>query len=209
MEYKRRSHNGRWIQKILISLVFGLFTVRAKADGLFPPTITAQPLGTSVQNGGTASLSVSAECLLSVISSVTWYCNGKPISATNATVSYGGLLGLTSISSTLTINQASAANSGTYTVVVENALGGYSTGGPAQFGIIPAITDVTNETGMVSSGFKVQFSGPVGSNLVIQASSDLNHWSPVYTNVVTANGLSYTDTVAKTVSCRFYRAKLK
>lgn len=214
MENKCRCNSRFWFQKTTVSLVFGLFTIQAQAQLLNPkPNITVPPVGIGVQNGGTAVLTMAATALLTApIKTVNWYFatdnTTNLISTGVATVNLG-----TTASSTLTIGNVSSANQGNYFVEVANSAGTTTSGNAALVVVLSTVTNlvsaVVGGAGMLESGFKVQFSGPVGSNLVIQASSDLNHWSPVYTNVVTANGLSYTDTVAKTVSCRFYRAKLK
>jgi hypothetical protein len=222
MEYKRRQ-NRRWFQKMVIFLVFGLFTAKAQAQiglSLLPPNISAQPLSTNVQNGDTATFSISANCIggVGVINSATWLYNGKPIPAANATVtSTSGLLTST-VSSTLTVKNVSSTNAGIYSVeitnVVLNLLGLISlqnevTSQGATLGLVPTVTAVSTQTGMVSKGFKLQFSGPTGSNLVIQATSDMKSWSSISTNVVVNGSVTYTDAAATTVSCRFYRAKLR
>jgi hypothetical protein len=222
MDYKRRQ-NRRWFQKMLIFLVFGLFTVRAQAQLgiLLPANITAQPLSTNVQNGDTATFTVSANCTGGgEIYSVTWLFNGKPIS-TNGTVtaSSSGLL-TTTVNSTLTIKDISSTNAGTYSVqitdVILSLLGLISvedtaTSEGATLGITPTVTAVSTQTLTVnnSNAFKVQFSGPTGSNLVIQATSDMLNWNSLSTNVIVNGSVTYTDAISPTVSCRFYRAKLQ
>jgi hypothetical protein len=222
MDYKRQQ-NRRWFQKMLIFLVFGLFTAKAQAQIgiLLPANINAQPLSTNVQNGDTVTFNVSANCTgEGKIYSVTWLYNGEPISTNSTeTTSSSGLL-TTTVSSTLTIKNVSSANAGTYsaqiTDVILNLLGLISvedsaTSQGATLGIIPTVTAVTTQTGMVNnnSAFKVQFSGPTGSNLVIQATSDMINWRSLSTNVIINGSVTYTDATANTVSCRFYRAKLK
>jgi hypothetical protein len=222
MDYKRRQ-NRRWFRKMLIFLVFGFFTAKAQAQLgiLLPANITAQPLSTNVQKGDTATFSVSANCTgLGEIYSVTWLFNGNPIS-TNVTVtaSNSGLLTKT-VNSTLTIKNVSSANVGTYSVqitdVILNLLGLISvedtaTSQGATLGITPTVAAVATQTVMVNnnSAFKLQFSGPTGSNLVIQATSDMLNWSSLSTNVIVNGSVTYTDTTANAVSCRFYRAKLQ
>jgi len=71
------------------------------------------------------------------------------------------------------------------------------------------LTAVTGASKMLTSGFKLQFSAPTGSNVVIEATSNMNNWSAIYTNVASGGSVTYTDAVAKTASCRFYRARLK
>jgi hypothetical protein len=219
MDYKRRQ-SRRWFQKMLIFLVFGLFTAKAQAQiglNLLPPNIGVSPLSTNVQIGDTATFTMSANCLGGVgdIASVTWLYNGKPIPAANSTVtSTSGLL-TTSVSSTLMVKNVSSANLGNYSVAVTNILLGLieneSTSSAATLGLVPTVTAVSTQTLTVNnnSAFEVQFSGPTGSNLVIQATSDMLNWSSLSTNVIVNGSVTYTDAVTSTVSCRFYRAKLQ
>jgi hypothetical protein len=221
MDYKRRQ-NRRWFRKTVILLVFGLFTAQAQAQilGLGAPIITVQPIGTNVQNGDTVTLTTSAYCTLGDICAVTWvFNNGKDGELpTNAVVSISGV-GTTTVSSSLTLNHASSACAGTYYVEIEDELlGGLlgittatATSQNATLGVIIPVTAVTTQTGMVNnnSAFKVQFSGPTGSNLVIQATSDMKSWTSLSTNVIVNGSVTYTDAVAPTASCRFYRAKLQ
>lgn len=207
MEF-RRPAKSHWLRKVAICLVFAVFAANARAGGLLPPTITGQPSDTSVQNGDTATFNMSAGCLLSAIGSVTWYCGNKPV----YTETY--LLTLFSVSSTLTINNVSSNNVGSYYAVVQDLLGGTVKTSSANLSLIPPVAAVTGGSGMMSKGFKLQFTGPVGSNLVIEATSDMVHWTPLSTNVLSSSGgkggnVTYTDTVAKAFSSRFYRGRLK
>jgi len=62
---------------------------------------------------------------------------------------------------------------------------------------------------MTVNGFKIQLSGPAGSNYVIQASSDLKNWIPIATNAAPTGSISYTDAAAKNLALRYYRAKIQ
>ena len=230
MEGKRQIRSGRWFQKILISTIFGLFmmatVVHAQLLGLGAPAITVQPVGTNVQNGDTITFTVSANCTQSLggtIGAVTWHFNNGNL-PTNAIVGINGM-GSQNVSSTLTLTHVSGACAGNYSVDIEDQLLGgilglttawaYSQNAPLVVTTPPTpVAAVVGGSKMMTitsgKGFKCQFSGPIGSNLVIEATSDMGRWSPIYTNVVTASGtLSYTDSVPQTASCRFYRAKLK
>jgi hypothetical protein len=55
-------------------------------------------------------------------------------------------------------------------------------------------------------GFDV--SGPSGSNVVIQASTDLKTWIPLQTNLLGSGLLYFSDPQSTTNVRRFYRAKL-
>lgn len=206
MEFRSRI-NGHLLKKIAICLIFGLFVAANVEAGLIAPTITAQPSNTSVQNGDTASFTMSAECTLSLIGSVTWYYTSN--NTTRAVYTNTFLVALGSISSTLTINYASSNNVGSYYAEAEDLLGGIVKTSSATLSVTPPLAAVTSGSAMISKGFKLQFSGPTGSNLVIQATSDMVHWSPISTNVIVGGSVTYTDTVAKTMSGRFYRAMLK
>lgn len=203
----RRLIKGRWLQKLAICSVFAVFAAKAEAGGLIVPTVTAQPSNTNVLNGDTATFTVSAQCLLNAIGSVTWYYTSNNTTKVVATDSF--LVTLFSVSSTLTVNNVSSNNVGSYYAVIQDLLGGTVKSSTAALGIIPPVTALTAGSGMMSKGFKLKFSGPTGSNLVVQASSDLVHWTPISTNVLTGGSVTYTDTVAQTQPRRFYRAMLK
>jgi Immunoglobulin I-set domain len=220
MDYKRQQ-NRRWFQKMLVFLVFGLFTAQAQAQLgiLLPANIGVQPLSTNVQNGDTATFSASATCGGSgTMYSVQWFYNGQPISAANATVTTS--MQSQTVTTTLTIKNVQPADAGAYSVQITDvllnilgiiALEDTATSQGANLGIIPTVTAVATQTVMVNnnSNFKVQFSGPTGSNLVIQATSDMRNWYSISTNVIVNGSVTYTDAVSPTVSCRFYRAKLQ
>ena len=50
--------------------------------------------------------------------------------------------------------------------------------------------------------------GPVGSNVVIQASPDLHTWIPLQTNLLGNGPLYFFDAQSTTNGKRFYRAQL-
>lgn len=200
----------RCIRKIAICLVFfGLLASTQAQIGLLPPpTISVQPLGTNVQNEGTATFNVTAYTTLGVINSVTWLLNGKPIPTSNTVVTLQGTLLSSKIGSTLTVYNVSPTDVGNFSVQIASLLSGTATSQNAALGILPTVTPVAAETGMVANGFQLKFSGPTGSNCVIEASSDLVHWAPISTNVITGGVVSYVDTAAKNHPSRFYRAKI-
>jgi hypothetical protein len=215
MEYKRQI-NRRLIRKAINLLVFGLFTANAKAQILFgPPTIVVQPVGISVQKGDIGVIATTATSVSSL--TFQWYLNGKkinpnngngsPISVVNVAVPLVGTV------STLTVKNISNDYAGTYNVVVQNSSGSVVSSNAAMIIVGNVVSNVvsavTSATGMVAGGFKLQFSAPIGSNVVIQATSDMSNWSSISTNTCTTGAVTFTDTVAKVVSCRFYRAKIQ
>jgi len=59
---------------------------------------------------------------------------------------------------------------------------------------------------MTSSGFAFQCVVPVGCTYVIMASTNLQDWTPVFTNVAQTASVVITDPGATNCSRRFYRA---
>jgi hypothetical protein len=53
-----------------------------------------------------------------------------------------------------------------------------------------------------ASGLHLSVSAPAGSNVVVQVSTDLVSWTPVYTNT---GSFTYTDPTVTNGSRRFYR----
>lgn len=204
MEGKPHS-NLIWMLKTVTCLMFfGLFAARTQAGLGLPPVIIVPPLGLAVQNGGIAILTTTAVSLTPM--QFTWLLNGKPIPTTNTAVVT--LLGV----STLTVDPISSATAGNYSVQIKNG-GGTTTGTAVVIVLTTTVSNVVNfvttGTGLTPGGFKIQLSGPSGSNYVIQASSDLKTWVPIFTNTAPSGSLSYTDAVANSLSFRYYRAKIQ
>jgi hypothetical protein len=123
---------------------------------LIPPTITNSIASTTVGSGGSVSLTVGVSGTPPF--TYQWCCNGAPIAgATNAT---------------LTISNFCPANAGAYTVTVSNPLGSV-TSPPATL----ASVDLKLFAGVIVNG-------PVGSNYLIQATSNLSSGWTTLTNVV-------------------------
>ena len=58
-----------------------------------------------------------------------------------------------------------------------------------------------------TTGFSLTLAGETGVSYVIEASSDLNTWTPVATLTASNGTLNFTDPDAGNSSQRFYRAK--
>lgn len=61
-------------------------------------------------------------------------------------------------------------------------------------------------TGLTGSQFGFALTGPAAGRVVIDASTDLIIWLPIWTNILTGP-LSFTDSQSDTYSTRFYRAR--
>lgn len=201
------------LRKTVIFLVFGLFIMANAKAGLLAPSLSVSPSNTNVSNGDTVTINIQSSVTVGVLSSISCQFNGG-IFPTNASfITSSPLLDLGgSVNATLTITNFSAASAGTYTVQASTVglLGGLlTTTVPCTLTVTPTVTGMASGSGMVTKGFKIQFSGPTGSNLVIQASTDMKHWTAISTNPITGGSVTFTDTAAATMPGRFYRAKLK
>ena len=196
-------------------LVFGLFFMANAKAGLLAPSLTVSPATTNVSKGDTVTIYVQSSVTIGVLSSVSCQFSGGsfPTNASFTTVGGGALLDLGgSVDAVLTITNFSAATAGTYTFSSSTVglLGGLlTTTSPCTMSLTPTITGIAAGSAMVTKGFKIQFSGPTGSNLVIQASTDMKHWTSISTNVITGGSVTVTDAAALTMPGRYYRAKLK
>ena len=155
-----------------------------------PPSITTQPQGQAVTAGQSVSFSVVAGGIPAV--SYQWSLEGAVLpGATN---------------STLALTNVQASNAGNYSVVVTNSVGSVTSSVAALTVSAPPTLD---SAGMAATGFTFQLSVPVGSTCVILASTDLQNWTPIATNVATTATMIFTDTDATNYSARFYKALVR
>ncbi len=155
------------------------------------PQITAQPASQTAALGAGAAFSVTATGTPQV--SYQWQFDGVSVEgATN---------------STLTFDAVQASNAGSYQVVVSNAGGSVTsavaalnvTGVPVAFGAGGGIQASNGAITLVLTNLTGQ------GSVVVQASADLTHWIPVFTNAPGFGGFQFTDTAAQGVPCRYYR----
>jgi len=199
--------------KVAICLVLvGNFETKSQAGLGVPPIILTQPAGLSVQNGDTAQISAIVVPSLLSKQYYYWYCNGQPV-MTNKNISIGNVLSGLNLLISLTISNATSASAGQYTLRVTNGVGGIESS-PATLVVLGSVISnvvniVSSGTGMTVNGFKLVLTAPTGSNVVVQASSDLNTWTSISTNSAPTGSVTYTDTSATTRSRRFYRAAIQ
>jgi len=198
--------------KIAICLVvLGFLGAKSFAQILSPPTIAVQPVGISVQNQGTAVFTVEANLDILGTPSFTWYYDKTNTISTssNITIVSASLLGIGS-ESTLTIKNVNATNAGYYSVKLSNTSGSITSSNVLLVVLPPPVAvpiHIFSPTaGLTAAGFNVQLSTPAGSNVVIEASSDLANWTPIYTNLDSTGSISFTDTTATNYPYRYYRA---
>jgi hypothetical protein len=157
-----------------------------------PPTITSQPQSQTVMAGQSTSFSVVAGGTGPL--NYQWNFSGTPLGgATNAW---------------LTVTNVQMAQAGNYTVVITNSAGSIASG--AALAVTnPVITlSATGGAGMgmTPSGFAIQLSVPVGYTYVVLASTDLQNWTPITTNVAVSASETITDASATNYTSRYYRA---
>jgi trimeric autotransporter adhesin len=152
------------------------------------PVITVQPFRLKVAGGSQTKLQVIATGAAPL--SYQWQLNGTNIpGATGRTL----LLG-------------SVAQTGSYSVVVSNALGTVASS-PSM--VIPRLHFDIPADGMRLdvTGFRLRLLGLSGRDyVVIYAAPDLTAWQPIYTNVPVVGALDYLDRAATNHVRRFYRA---
>lgn len=199
------------LHKIAICLAFFAVLTAEEAQALgLPPLITVPPLGLTVQNGGTATMAATVGFSLTPLK-ITWLLNGKAIK--DAQVSNLTVAIVNTTLSTLTIPNASAANAGGYSVKVENG-GGEVTSGNGILIVLgsvlqPVVGILSGGSHMTNGGFNLQLTKPSGSNCVVEASSDLKNWTPIYTNSASVTNFSCLDAAALNLPNRWYRARLQ
>lgn len=71
-----------------------------------------------------------------------------------------------------------------------------------------SISTAPGSFGYSNGHFGFKLTGPTGSSVVIQASSDLLTWTPVETNILAGGVLAFTDPQSSLIGRRFYRASL-
>jgi hypothetical protein len=180
--------------QVIVTNSFGSVT-SAPATLSLSPKISTQPASLAATTGGDVSFSVAADG--SAPLSYRWFFQGNPLS--NAT------------NSTLVFNPLMVANGGNYSVVVANSYGSVTSSVATLTVAIPNFTLSTFpasgvSTGPPSNGFTFQLPVPVGCTYIILASTDLQNWTPIATNVAESAIVAITDVSATNYSRRFYRA---
>jgi len=155
-----------------------------------PPVIVVQPLDATAPLGGTVEFAVVA--VSGTTLSYQWRKDGIDINGARK--------------SRYTINRAKATDAGRYSAEVKNAAGAVVSSNALLEVVTINVPLSFTSSEMTTNGFKMQLSGPAGSNFVIFASSDLANWVAISTNAAPAGIANFTDPSAGNVSVRFYRA---
>jgi hypothetical protein len=156
--------------------------------------VTSQPASESVLPGQSGSFQVGF--LGAAPSSYQWYFNQTNV-IFNATNSF------------LVVASVSSTNAGNYNVVITGSSGSLASAN-ATLSVLGVPVFFLVESGSVqfnNGSFSVPISGLTGQGpVIIEASSDLNQWTPVYTNPPGFGTIQFVDTNAENYPYRFYRA---
>jgi Immunoglobulin domain len=157
---------------------------------LVPPDILSQPESLTVTNGGSAMFQVAATGL----PPPDYQWKFKGIALDGAT------------ESSLVISNAMAADAGEYTVEVSNTAGAVVSS-PALLTVydLPLLTLTNMQVIAGVAAFDVN--GPTNTPVVIWASFDLVHWTPIHTNSNPGFQWHFSDTNSPPGEARFYRAQ--
>lgn len=150
------------------------------------PVITSQPRSTNVFAGNPVTFSVSAVGVPTP--TYQWRKNG------------GNISGATS--SSYTISNVQASHAGDYTVVVTNSAGSV-TSATATLGVYDAATATLGTVTVTGSGIEFDVTGVPTYTYVVQASTNLTSWVPVYTNT---SPFTFSYTITTNYPARFFRA---
>ena len=203
--------NSYWFQKAFILLAFfGCLSARKACAGGLPPFIIVPPVGATVYKGDTVTFTATIGFSYTPLT-ISWNLNGSGKNIPHATVSNVAVLGTTI--STLTITNAVFANAGNYRVAVTNGGGGVVSGNALLTILTPLTTTtvsiLTQGTGLTNGGFQLNLLKPASSNCVIEATSNFQTWTPLYTNSSGYTNISYLDSAATNLPLRYYRARLQ
>jgi hypothetical protein len=165
-----------------------------------PPVITQQPTNQTVSAGSSPTFSVAA--------------------AGSGTFEYFWFLASTNLlqsgaSPSLTLPCVFTNNAGSYTVIVTNTWGSVTSAVATLTVTIPtnAPQIVTGDgcCGFLDNQFGFNLSGAYGQTIIVDGSTDLVNWTPLFTNTCVGDGGSafyFCDPCWTNFALRFYRARL-
>ena len=155
-----------------------------------PASITTQPVSQTVIAGQNVSFTVVPSGTAPF--GYQWTFNNTNLDgATNAALS------LTSVSTN---------NAGIYAVVVTN-VAGLVVSSNATLTVINPVANLSfgSGSGMTAGGFVFNLSVTLGSTYVVLASTNLQNWIPLMTNVAASSNVVITDATATNHTSRFYQ----
>jgi hypothetical protein len=112
---------------------------------------------------------------------------------------------------TFTLNNIGVTNAGNYTVVITSPYGSVTSAVASLTVIVtPQIIASGASFGFTTdqSGFGFNISGVVGQTIVIDGSTNLLDWTPLFTNTANGTPAYFFDAASTNFPGRFYRARL-
>jgi hypothetical protein len=165
---------------------FFTITVKSKTASVQPPTIETKPKNQLGLVGKNVTLKVVAKGDGPL--KYQWQCNGTNIP--NAK------------SANLSLQKLAKGHCGTYTVTVSNG-GGSVTSGPASVEAVSVPTaNLTPAAEHIPGKFSFDVEGISGYKYVVQASTDMVHWTPVQTNTAP---FTFAEPTSSQSARKFYR----
>ncbi len=176
-----------------VTLTNGFTYIAPQVIDMTPAQITAQPTNQSTTLGNTATFTLTAVGAAPLV--YQWSLNNSNLpTATNFF---------------LTITNAQPSDAGPYQAIVSN-LYGAATSSVVTLSILGTPVSFTTTAGAAqySNGqFILQLSGLTGQGpVIIQTSTDLINWSPIYTNPPAFGQLQFIDPNASNNPAAYYRA---
>jgi hypothetical protein len=110
------------------------------------------------------------------------------------------------LSPTLILNNVSFGNAGAYDVVISSPFGSVTSSVVNVTVTLPPFILSTPQITVGGTNFTFMLTGPVGSNYVLQVSTDLLNWSPVSTSTIPLSGSINLSNAISGYNRRFYRA---
>ena len=114
---------------------------------------------------------------------------------------------------TFTLANVSTSNAGSYSVVITSPYGGVTSAVATLTVNIPTtppqIMASGGYFGFLTNQFGFDLSGAFGQTIVVDSSSDLVKWTPLFTNTVSGNPFYFCDLYWTNFPARFYRARLQ
>ncbi len=175
----------------VVTLIDGTLTVAAVVAGAVPQ-ITLQPANQSALSGGAASFSVTAAGNAPLV--YQWQFVGTNLAFATNTL--------------LVFNPVATTNAGSYDVVITNSFGSVTSATVTLSVLGVPVSFVTTSRGIQFTNglLQLSLSGLTGQgSILIEASSDLTHWTPVFTNPPGFGTIQFIDPATTNFGSRYYR----
>jgi len=179
------------LYRVVVSNRWGAAESSAALGVLWPPSITAQPVGQFVSLGSSLTLSVTAEGASPL--SYQWFKDGELVAGATARL--------------LVLGQVTAASAGVYQVRVEN-VDGVTVSEPARMDVYSGVMRIEGSAG----GLVIEVTGlQAGGDYVLEQSTTLHGvpivWEPVVTILDAAGSFQFSDPGPSVSGERYYRLR--